>query len=99
VHGPANKNSEKWRRIVRLIWEKLYPQKAKLADSKKTKRISGVVYLSSDPNALVERLQLLLFSVRAGNMGVQNEIVAILDELRRIEKINVNDYKNILLRI
>jgi len=33
-HGSVDKNSEKWRNIVRPIWEQLYPQRAKLADSK-----------------------------------------------------------------
>jgi len=37
----------------------------------------------SDPNALVERLDLLASSYNAGNKGVRNEIVFILDELKR----------------
>jgi len=98
-HGPLKKNSEKWKNIVRPIWGELYPQRAKLADNKKAKRGSGVVYLSSDPNALVERFQLLLSSAKAGNTGVRNEIVAILDELLRMEVITRDYYKSILVYI
>jgi len=72
---------------------------AKSADSKKSKRGGGVVYLSQDPNTLVERLQLLFSSVQAGYTGVQNEIVAILDELLRMKEITRDEYKNILLRL
>jgi len=56
-----------------------------------------VVYLSSDPNALVERLQLLFSSAKAGNTGVQNEIVAILDKLLRMKIITRDYYKSILV--
>jgi len=100
-HGPADKNSDKWKRIVRPIWEQLYPQKAKRADNKKIKRQAGdgVVYLSQDPNALVERLQLLFSSVQTGHTGVQNEIVAILDESLRMKEITQNEYQSILLRL
>lgn len=98
---PVDKNSAKWKNIVRPIWEKLYQQRAKAADSKKAKRGikkgGGVIFLSSDPNALVKRLQLLLASVQAGNNGVvRNEAVAILDELLRMKHIDQEEYKSIL---
>jgi len=41
------------------------------------------IFLSSDPNALCERLELLIASKEAGNTGVRNEIVSICDELLR----------------
>ena len=40
----------------------------------------GVVVIPSDPNALLERLDLLLASQEVGNMGVGNELVSICDE-------------------
>ena len=43
----------------------------------------GVVIMSSDPNALLERLDLLLSSQKAGHTGVGNELVSICDELKR----------------
>jgi len=99
---PRDKKSVKWENIVRPIWARLYPQKAKTADYKKARRQTGkgAIFLPSDPNALFERLQLLLSSVQAGNTGiVQNEIVAILDEFLRTGHINREEYKNILLRV
>ena len=44
---------------------------------------SGQGLLPSDPNALRERLELLMASKQAGNTGVRNEIVSICDELLR----------------
>jgi len=96
---PIDKNSIKWNKIVRPIWERLHPKRAKSADYKKAKRQAGngVIFLSSDPDALVERLRLMLSSVRAGNTGiVRNESIAILDELLRMKHINATDYKTIL---
>ena len=43
----------------------------------------GVVVIPSDPNALLERLDLLLASQDAGHTGVGNELVSICDELKR----------------
>ena len=39
---------------------------------------SGVVVIPSDPNALLERLDLLLASQEAGHTGVRNELVSIM---------------------
>jgi len=97
--GLVDKNSDKWRRIIGTIWEPLYPQKGKLADNKKAKRGSGKAYLSSNPDALVERLQLLFSSVQAGNTGIENKIVAILHELLRMKQITHNQNENIILHL
>ena len=43
----------------------------------------GVVVIPSDPNVLLERLDLLIASQEAGNTGVGNELVSICDELKR----------------
>ena len=55
----------------------------------------GLKFLSSDPNALIDRFDLLFSSKKAGHTGVKNEIVAILDELKRQKVINVNEYKKL----
>jgi len=61
--------------------------------SSKHKLIRGVgpspqqVLYYKDPNTLVERLQLLVASKRAGNTGVNVEISAILDELMQTDAI------------
>ena len=53
------------------------------------------LFLPSDPNALIDRFDLLFSSKKAGHTGVKNEIVAILDELKRQKVINVNEYKKL----
>ena len=56
---------------------------------------TGLKILPSDPNALIDRFDLLFSSKKAGHTGVRNEIVAILDELKRQRVINVQDYKKL----
>ena len=55
----------------------------------------GLVVLSGDPNALLERLDLLLASKEAGHTGVRNELVSICDELKRMGVINNETYKKL----
>ena len=55
----------------------------------------GLKFLSSDPNALIDRFDLLFSSKKAGHTGVKNEIVSILDELKRQGVININEYKKL----
>ena len=56
---------------------------------------TGLKFLSSDPNALIDRFDLLFSSQKAGHSGVRNEIVSILDELKRQGIINVKEYKKL----
>ena len=55
----------------------------------------GLKFLSSDPNALIDRFDLLFSSKKAGHTGVRNEIISILDELKRQGVININEYKKL----
>ena len=55
----------------------------------------GVVVIPSDPNALLERLDLLLASQEAGHTGVRNELVSICDELKRQGVLDTNSYKKL----
>ena len=55
----------------------------------------GLKILPSDPNALIDRFDLLFSSQKAGHTGVKNEIVSILDELKRQGVININEYKKL----
>ena len=56
---------------------------------------SGLKILPSDPNALIDRFDLLFSSQKAGHTGVRNEIVSILDELKRQGIINAKEYKKL----
>ena len=55
----------------------------------------GVVVIPSDPNALLERLDLLLASQEAGHTGVRNELVNICDELKRQGVLDTKVYKKL----
>ena len=82
---PRGSKSDKWKNILAPIWhtrEKYYEGE-------------GVVIMSSDPNALLERLDLLLASQKAGNTGVVNELVSICDELKRQGVLDTNAYKKL----
>ena len=56
---------------------------------------TGLKILPSEPNALIDRFDLLFSSQKAGHTGVRNEIIAILDELKRQGVININEYKKL----
>ena len=69
--------------------KKLAPWISKEFDGK------GVVIRPSDPNALLERLDLLLASQEAGHTGVGNELVSICDELKRQGVLDMKAYKKL----
>ena len=80
---PKSSRSDKWN-LIRLIWAKRGEYEGK-----------GVVVIPSDPNALLERLDLLLASQEAGHTGVGNELVSICDELKRQGVLDTNTYKKL----
>ena len=81
---PRSSASPKWKNILSHIWNDREKYKGK-----------GVVVISSDPNALLERLDLLLASQEAGHTGVRNELVSICDELKRQGVLDTNSYKKL----
>lgn len=44
--------------------------------------MSTIILYWDDPNELVERLKLLIASKDAGNTGLDNEIISVVEELR-----------------
>ena len=81
---PRSSKSYKWNTILSPIWY-----------NRKEYEGSGVVVIPNDPNALLERLDLLLSSQEAGNTGVGNELVSICNELKRQGVLDTKDYKKI----
>ena len=61
--------------------------------------IGTTVVIPSDPDPLLDRLDILLASKAAGNTGVRNEIVSICDELLRQKVFSRNHYKKLMLYI
>ena len=106
---PRGSNSNKWKDILSPLWwkSKGFSEKdAELMSKNKNYRNellmkmkkgeykgSGVIVISSDPNALIERLDLLLASKNAGH--VENELVSIYDELKRQGVRGSETYKNL----
>ena len=83
----GNYKGYKWKYILSPIWEKI--------KKKKEYEGYGVVVIPSDPNALLERLDLLLASQEAGHTGVRNELVSICDELKRQDVLDTKAYKKL----
>ena len=81
---PKSSKSYKWNTILKDIWDK-----------RKEYEGSGVVVIPSDPNALLERLDILLASQEAGHTGVGNEPVSICDELKRQGVLGTKAYKKL----
>ena len=81
---PRSSRSYKWTNILSDIW-----------DNRKNYGGSGVIIISGDPNALLERLDLLLSSQEAGHTGVGNELVSICDELKRQGVLDLKTYKKL----
>ena len=101
---PKGSKSPKWKNIIKPIWGQIKKQKEEefeeeyeedeeytLSPTKGT----GLKILPSDPNALIDRFDLLFSSKKAGHTGVRNEIVSILDELKRQGVLKTNEYKKL----
>ena len=95
---PKSSGSPKWKNIIRPIWETIKKQKEEEEeedDPQPSTSGTGLKILPSDPNALINRFDLLFSSKKAGHTGVRNEIVSILDELKRQGVIKTNEYKKL----
>ena len=101
---PKQSKGNKWKYIIKPIWEVIKKQK----DEEEYKEFvepdddpqpetsgTGLKILPSDPNALIDRFDLLFSSQKAGHTGVRNEIIAILDELKRQGVLKTNEYKKL----
>ena len=66
----------------------------------KASGFSKTIFLSSDPNELCDRLELLLQEKHAGNNSdiINDEIVAIVDKLLEYKCISKKQHKQILIK-
>ena len=62
--------------------------------------VSKIIFLSSDPNELCDRLKLLLEEKHAGNNSdiINDEIVAIIDKILEYKCITKKQHKQILIK-
>ena len=91
---PKANQSWKWRHILKPIWDE-----KELYTGKDLTAALPTIILPSDPNALVERLDILMASKAAGITGVRNELVSVCDELLRQKLIDKNKYKIRMLQL
>ena len=105
TNKPKSNRSPKWKNIIKPIWEQIKKQKEEEKEYKEFEEEdddpqpstsgTGLKILPSDPNALIDRFDLLFSSKKAGHTGVRNEIVSILDELKRQGVLKTNEYKKL----
>ena len=116
TNKPKSSKSDKWKQLIKPIWEDIKKSKKPPEEKGKGKGKGrrkrqedpqpstsgtnetggkGLTILPSNPNALIDRFDLLFSSQKAGHTGVRNEIISILDELKRQGVINVQDYKKL----
>ena len=82
---PRSSKGDKWTNILSHIWHtSKFP--------KKGYKGKGVVVIPSDPNALLERLDLFQEVVHT---GVGNELVSICDELKRQGVLDTKSYEQL----
>ena len=82
---PKSGKSYKWTKILKTI-----------LDNRREYEGKRVVVIPGNPNALLERLELLLASKEAGHTGVGNELVSICDELKRQVVLDPKSHKKII---
>ena len=92
---PKGSGSTKWKKLLSPIWYRkkggvyMFPKKKEGYEGE------GIVVIPSDPNALLERFDLLFASQEAGHTGVRNELISICDELKRQGVLDTKAYKKL----
>ena len=102
TNKPKSNKSQKWKNLIKPLWEQIKRKKEEEEeeededdDPQPSTSGTGLKILPSDPNALIDRFDLLFSSQKAGHTGVRNEIVSILDELKRQGVLKTNEYKKL----
>ena len=103
---PKSSKGDKWKKLIKPIWDDIKKEgtggkgkgkgdpKPGTSGTGLNEVGQGLKILPSDPNALIDR-DLLFSSQKAGHTGVRNEIVSILDELKRQGVLKTNEYKKL----
>lgn len=85
---PKASKSYKWNELISPIWEEY---------KGRTKEGSGIIkttFLPKNVKGLFQKLKILYAEFLAGNKTTQNELVAVLDELKRQNGISDVEYNN-----
>ncbi|XP_065665373.1 uncharacterized protein LOC136086811 [Hydra vulgaris] len=92
-YKPKSSRSEKYREIIAPIWRDINKKRQSKGNGIGERTKIQTVILPSDPNALIEMLELRIAAWKAGNTGARNEAVAICDKLLRQGIIDDLQYK------
>ena len=92
---PKGSGSNKWINLLSPIWFRKKGGVYRFPETKEGYEGEGVVVIPSDPNALLERFDLLFASQEAGHTGVGNELVSICDELKTQGVLGTKAYKKL----
>ena len=87
VRELENDNTNEKEDFINKIFEHFEPEGEVIGE--------GLTILPNDPNALIDRFDLLFASQNAGHTGVRNELVSIIDELKRQGVIDTLTYKKL----
>ena len=91
---PKSSKSQKYKEIIRPIWDMVYSGvRPSIGQG------VGTTVIPSNPDALIDRLDMLMASNVAGNMGVRNELISICDELLRQNVIAKDLYKKLMVTL
>jgi len=91
---PKSSKSQKYKEIIRPICDMVYSGvRPSIGQG------VGTTVIPSNPDALIDRLDLLMASNVAGNTGVRNELISICDELLRQNVIAKDLYKKLMITL
>ena len=78
--------------VVGVKWVRLF---SPIGYNRRKYEGEGVMVIPSDPNALLERLDLLLASKKAGHTGVKNELMSICNKFIRQGVLDLRSYQKL----
>jgi len=91
---PKSSKSQKYKEIIRPIWDMVYSGvRPSIGQG------VGTTVIPSNPDALIDRLDLLMASNVAGNTSIRNELISICDELLRQNVIAKDLYKKLMITL
>ncbi|XP_065654843.1 uncharacterized protein LOC136081457 [Hydra vulgaris] len=82
-YKPKSSRSGKYREIVAPIWRDINKKRKSKGNGIGGRTVIQTIILPSDPDELIEKLELRIAALKAGNTGAGNEADAICDELLR----------------
>ena len=90
---PRSNGSQKWQHYLKDVWETFRDERKE--EGSDTISGTGIQFLPGTIKELKEKLNLLLAEFTAGNTTTRNELIAVLDQLRRRKVLTEKEYMTI----